>query len=56
MIRIPELTYLIPNEIAAIKSINCPNVIRYLGDEQTETNIYIVMEYCEGGDLARVLQ
>jgi serine/threonine protein kinase len=45
----------VPNEIKSLKALNSPNIIKYLGDETTTNNVYIVMEYCDGGELLCLL-
>ncbi|XP_015888950.3 serine/threonine-protein kinase ATG1a [Ziziphus jujuba] len=39
-------------EISILSTINHPNIIRLFEAIQTPDKIYIVLEYCEGGDLA----
>ncbi|GLT34244.1 hypothetical protein SLA2020_087690 [Shorea laevis] len=39
-------------EISILSTINHPNIIRLFEAIQTEEKIYLVLEYCEGGDLA----
>ena len=39
------------NEIAMLKSIDHPNVLKYYECYQDEFNYYIVTEFCKGGEL-----
>jgi serine/threonine protein kinase len=55
MLEIPPLRTLVPNEIKSLKSLNSPNIIKYLGEETTTNNVYIVTEYCDGGELLSLL-
>jgi len=38
-------------EIEIIKTLNHPNIVKYYETYQNEEFLYIVMEYCPGGDL-----
>ncbi|XWS35971.1 hypothetical protein CRYUN_Cryun20dG0042000 [Craigia yunnanensis] len=39
-------------EISILSTINHPNIIHFFEAIQTEDRIYLVLEYCDGGDLA----
>lgn len=39
------------NEIAILKSMDHPNIVKMLEVYESRINIYIVLENCEGGDL-----
>ncbi|XVF80336.1 hypothetical protein PTKIN_Ptkin15bG0061900 [Pterospermum kingtungense] len=39
-------------EISILSTINHPNIIRFFEAIQTEDTIFLVLEYCDGGDLA----
>ncbi len=43
------------NEIEALQSLYHPNIIRLVEIYSTDNNKYLVMEYCEGGDLETVI-
>lgn len=43
-------------EIATIKGLNHPNIISYLGTEQSENKIYILLEYADRGSLRQYYQ
>ena len=43
-------------EIATIRELNHPNIIRYLGTERTENKIYILLEYADRGSLRQYYQ
>ena len=38
-------------EIKVLKSSDCPFIIKLHDVLKTQNNIYLIMEYCEGGDL-----
>ncbi|XP_007902284.2 serine/threonine-protein kinase DCLK3 [Callorhinchus milii] len=42
---------MIKNEIAIVKSISHPNIVRFIEEFESDTEIYIIMEYVHGGDL-----
>jgi len=46
--------YLI-QEIEIMMSIKHPNILRFLEAKKTKNNIYIFIEFCNGGDLRRFL-
>ena len=43
------------NEIELLKQFNHPNIIKIIDMKQTYKHYYIVMEYCNGGNLRKVL-
>ncbi|KAM8967267.1 serine/threonine-protein kinase DCLK3 [Pelodytes ibericus] len=43
--------YIIENEVQIIKSLSHPNIVRLLDDYETDTEIYLILEYVKGGDL-----
>ena len=43
------------NEIELLKLFNHPNIIKIIDMKQTNRKYYIVMEYCNGGNLRKVL-
>ncbi|XP_069469298.1 serine/threonine-protein kinase DCLK3 isoform X2 [Ambystoma mexicanum] len=42
---------MIENEISIIKCLSHPNIVKLLDEYETETKIYLIMEYVKGGDL-----
>lgn len=38
-------------EINILKRLDHPNVIKFIDAKKTENNIYLIMEYCNGGSL-----
>eukprot|EP00750_Incisomonas_marina_P000121 INCI10136.2.p1 GENE.INCI10136.2~~INCI10136.2.p1 ORF type:complete len:613 (-),score=140.26 INCI10136.2:3104-4942(-) len=40
-------------EVALLKGLQHPNIVKYYGHHADKRNLYIVMELCEGGDLAK---
>lgn len=49
---------LIVSEVNILRELRHPHIVRYLDrviDKQA-TKIYIVMEYCEGGDLSQYIK
>ncbi|KAK6490533.1 serine/threonine-protein kinase DCLK3-like isoform X1 [Huso huso] len=43
--------HMIENEISIIKSLSHPNVVRLLEEYETDSEIYLIMEFVHGGDL-----
>jgi serine/threonine protein kinase len=54
--KIPKLYDFIKNEIDILSQIDHPNVIRFIEILRTSNNFYLVYEYCNGGDLERLLK
>lgn len=42
---------LVRQECEIIKRVNCPNIIGFRGYHETSDHIFIILEYCSGGDL-----
>jgi serine/threonine-protein kinase ULK/ATG1 len=38
-------------EINIMKKLNHPNVIKFIDAKKTDNNIYLIMEFCNGGSL-----
>ena len=47
--------YLI-NEINILKMLNHPNIVKFIDLKRTNNHYYIMMEYCNGGELHKVLE
>ena len=43
------------NEILILKELNHPNIVKYENIKLTKNNFYIIMEYCNGGELSKAL-
>uniref|UniRef100_A0A0D9ZSQ4 Protein kinase domain-containing protein n=1 Tax=Oryza glumipatula TaxID=40148 RepID=A0A0D9ZSQ4_9ORYZ len=43
-------------EVRFLAAVTHPNIIRLLDLIQTQSNLYLVLELCEGGDLAAYIQ
>ena len=52
----PENIKRLSNEISLLKKINHPNIVRLIDLKKTKSHCYIVMEYCNGGDLSGCLK
>ena len=52
----PENIKLLSNEINLLKKLNHPNIVRLIDLKKTKSHCYIVMEYCNGGDLSGCLK
>ena len=52
----PENVKRLNNEISLLKKIHHPNIVRLIDLKKTKSHCYIVMEYCNGGDLSGCLK
>ena len=52
----PENIKRLSNEITLLKKIHHPNIVRLIELKKTKSHCYIVMEYCNGGDLSGCLK
>ncbi|KAI7824262.1 kinase-like domain-containing protein [Kickxella alabastrina] len=43
-------------EIDMLRDLNHRNIVKYIGYEQTEDELDIILEYCEGGSLQNILR
>eukprot|EP01017_Pseudomicrothorax_dubius_P036471 TRINITY_DN5223_c0_g4_i2.p1 TRINITY_DN5223_c0_g4~~TRINITY_DN5223_c0_g4_i2.p1 ORF type:complete len:458 (+),score=117.47 TRINITY_DN5223_c0_g4_i2:69-1442(+) len=46
---------LLINEIDALKKLRCQHIVRFIDLKITKNNIYLVTEFCDGGDLSAYL-
>ena len=44
------------NEIYILQKLNHPNIVKYESIKKTTKHFYIVMEYCNGGELSKALE
>jgi len=44
-------------EVNVLRLLNSPNIVKYFDRvlDKTNTKVYLVMEFCEGGDLSRII-
>ena len=47
---------LLENEIKVLRACNNPNIIKFYDIKKTKNNYYIILEYCNEGDLMKYLQ
>lgn len=52
----PKLEELVKTEIQVLKSCSNENVIRFVDTFRNGTNLFIVTEFCNGGDLEHYLK
>ena len=50
-----QMKYL-KNEIVILQNLNHPNIVKYIDIKKTKKHFYIVMEYCNGGELQKALE
>ena len=43
------------NEINILKMLNHPNIVKYDDIKKSKNHFYIIMEYCNGGELSKIL-
>ena len=51
----PQFKYLV-NEINILHNLNHPNIVKFIEVKKTKRHFYIVMEYCNGGELGKALE
>ena len=44
------------NEINILKMLNHPNIVKFADIKKSKKHFYIIMEYCNGGELSKILQ
>lgn len=54
--QIPKLTQFIMNEVETLKKIHNPNIIRLIDVFNSKNNLYLVYEFCNGGNLEEHIQ
>ena len=52
----PEHLRLLANEINLLKKVHHPNIVRLIDLKKTKAHCYLVMEFCNGGDLTGCLK
>lgn len=52
----PKLKELVQTEIKVLQECNSENVIKYIDTLSNDKNVYIFMEYCNGGDMETYLE
>ena len=50
-----SMKYLV-NEIQILKELNHPNIVKFEEIKKTKNHYYIIMEYCNGGELYKALE
>jgi len=51
LIRQKKLLKYVQNEVKVMKSLDHPNIVRFFENFEDENILYMVMEYCAGGNL-----
>jgi len=51
-----RLSKFIQSEVTSLKKISHPNIIKFIEILRTSNNIYLVYEYCNGGNLAEYIK
>jgi serine/threonine protein kinase len=44
------------NEIVILQNLNHLNIVKFKEVKKTKKNFYIIMEYCNGGELSKILE
>ena len=52
----PELQLRLEQEIQCQRSVNSEFIVKLLDVQKTENNFYLILEYCEGGDLGNFIK
>lgn len=53
---VPKLIEFTNNEVATLKKLNNPNVISFVEMLQSQNNVYLVYEFCNGGTLEDIIK
>ena len=51
-----EFMKYLKNEILILQALNHPNIVKYVDLKKTKKHMYLVMEYCNGGELSKALE
>ena len=51
-----ELKKYLKSEVTILKKLNHPNIVKLIEAKKTKKHFYLVMEYCNGGDLLSTLE
>jgi len=51
----PNLDFLM-REVPVLKNVNHKNIVKFICVKETVNNVYIFIEYCNGGELAKALE
>ena len=54
--RVPDLLRYLKSEIIILNELSHPNIIKLRDSKKTKKHFYLVMEYCNGGNLKIVLE
>ncbi|ETV99388.1 ULK/ULK protein kinase [Aphanomyces invadans] len=52
----PKLLENLESEISIMRQINHPNIVKLYDIKKTEKHIYLMLEYCDGGDLQHFIK
>jgi len=44
------------NEVNLWKQLSHPNIVKFIDFSETSNNIYLFLEYCNGGDLDKLIK
>ena len=53
--KIPELKVCVEKEIKIMETLSSPYVVNLLDKDETSTDIILIIEYCNGGDLTHLI-
>lgn len=53
--KVSKLHEFTKNEIFVLRKVSHPNIIKFVDQQQTENNVYLVYEYCDGGTLESLI-
>ena len=52
----PDLERYMKSEISILNRLNHPNIVKFRDAKKTKKHYYLVMEYCNGGELGKALE
>lgn len=55
-IRNEKLKLALDNEVIIMKQMNSKNIVKLLDTFESQNNYYLILEYCEQGDLRQYLR